>query len=49
MREFFGLLFFIILLFIWSWVFADGKANSSVISSNHDITIEKHVEEYGIN
>jgi hypothetical protein len=28
MREFLGLIIFIVLLCIWSFVFADGKANS---------------------
>lgn len=43
MREFFGLILFILLLSLWSLVFADGKIKSQTVSSNNTIVIEKSI------
>lgn len=44
MREFFGLIIFIVLLCIWSFVFADPKTEPSMVSSINKIPVEKVVQ-----
>lgn len=41
MREFFGLIMLIVLLSIWSFVFAEAKVDLSNISPNPGIVVEQ--------
>lgn len=41
MREFFGLIIFVILICIWSWVFADSNEKISSKNSNSNLP---HIE-----
>jgi len=44
MREFFGLIMFLVLLCIWSLVFAEPKINSHAVTQTSQIPVEKVVQ-----
>jgi len=45
MREFFGLIMLIVLLSIWSFVFAEAEAPPSTMSQKANISIERTVNQ----
>ncbi len=51
MREFFGLIFFVILLSIWSWVFAISEETETALTPSANTSVAKvmqsHVNDVG--